>query len=80
MNDRALSDIWHEAQSEIYGGKLNFTEIGTDDFSTWLNSFPDVEKYDINSTLSIFEDWVKAPFSTELPEAYLTTDGKPCAP
>jgi len=70
INEKELADIAQELGREVYGGKLNFGEVRTDDFITWYQARKFIEtkhgqdgaigigEYDIQSVLDMFEEWV----------------------
>ncbi len=61
-----IEDLYYRAEGEVFGGKLNFQEIGLDDLIAWVEWVKtyqpvDLKEMDILSVMMLFEEWVKKP-------------------
>lgn len=76
VSESALELVHTDMQGQIYGAEVIMHECAADDFATWFQHFKShtitgtrVDQFDIHSVLDIMVEWIKAPFSLELPTA-----------
>jgi hypothetical protein len=62
-----LDEIRNELQSEVYGGKLNWGEVGVVNFIFWCHNYQQhnldrlkhrITDFDMESAMTMFEEWV----------------------
>lgn len=74
VSESALELVHADMQGHVYGTDVGMNECAADDFLTWYQHFKNhdlggskVHEFDIHSVIDIMAEWLKAPFSLELP-------------